>query len=381
MVVLLKGVATTQTLLFVHPKDPAKELWEGVRLGVEAAQATLGFDRVASIEEFDTLLKELLIGCDTLYMAPKEPHRRAIEKAIAHASTSKTHFALIDTIVHIDALMMPLRRTKSAWEIAQIQHALTLTQKAHHAAMAMANPTLYEYNIQALVEYIFTSHGAKSDAYTTIVASGNGANTLHYTANDKALKNGAMILLDAGVAWGNYASDITRTFPVNGKFSSAQRELYTIVLEAQYAALGAIGAGALRTHINTQAVRVLTQGLIDIGVLKSSLDEAIEKELFKPYYPHGIGHFMGLDVHDPMRYKDSTGAELALLIDDVITIEPGLYLPIDDPAVPEAFRGMGVRIEDDIWVQKEGYINMSQAIAKTLDEVEEACQKSVYDYI
>ena len=219
------------------------------------------------------------------------------------------------------------------------------------------------------------------DAYTTIVAGGNNANTLHYTNNKHSLKDGELILMDAGSEFKLYASDITRCFPVNGKFSDAQKVVYEIVLRTQKAVIAEIKPGVLRSTIGDLAIRLLSVGLIELGVLNEPLSEVIEKELYKPYYPHGIGHWMGLDVHDPLAYKDFEDKELAFESGDVLTIEPGLYLDASDETIPEAYRGIGIRIEDDILVTDSGHENLSIDIAKEISEIEKRCQMSVYDYI
>lgn len=382
IVVLIKSETSTKSILFVQAKDVAKELWEGEVLGVDAAKEQLGVDEVYDINTFESMFPPLLNLTTTLYHSVEEETFQFIQKSSAKAKNSKDNYAAIDCFKEASSLLFPLRRTKSAWEIEQIKKALAITKKAHHAAMALTNPSKGEHEVLAVVEYIFTKNGAKSDAYTTIAASGNAANTLHYIHNDKPCKEGTLLLLDAGVEHKLYASDITRTYPVNGTFSQAQKEVYSIVLAAQKAAFAVIKEGALRSDVNVAAVRVLTQGLIDLGIIvDATLDEAIEKEYYKIYYPHGIGHWMGLDVHDPLPYRDENAKELPLQKGDVLTIEPGLYLNENNSDIPSQYKGIGIRIEDDILVTKTGYENLSEGIAKEIEEVELACQQSIYDFI
>ncbi len=380
MLVMQKVDGHKKTTIFVHPKDPLKEMWEGRRVGVEKIRDIIACDESLSIDDYDTNIMDKIKGCQTLY-APTALIKGSLSDKIEKAKEGKSAHLYPDTFKDINALLFALRRKKQPFEIAFIKQALEITQKAHHAAMAKANPSKYEYDIMALVEYIFKTGGASGDAYTTIVAGGNNANILHYTDNGHKLLDGELILMDAGSEYKLYASDITRCFPVNGKFSTPQKELYEIVLKTQKAAIERIKPGVLRSYISDQAIQMLSQGLKDIKVLDQSLDEIIEKELYKPYYPHGIGHWMGLDVHDPVAYKDAHDKEFAFEEGDVLTIEPGLYLDAGDETIPEIYKGIGIRIEDNILVTKEGCENLSSDIAKEIHEVEDRCQMDLYDYI
>jgi Xaa-Pro aminopeptidase len=377
-IVLSKKEGKTQSYIFVHPKDPLKEMWAGKRMGVEKAADYFNVDFAYSISDLNMQLEEIFKNSEYLYLSNSDQSSRTI---LENKRASKEGHLYADTISDADSLVLKLRRKKQPYEIEMIKEALKLTSKAHHAAMAMAAPSKKEYEVMALVEYLFKSGGASWDAYTTIVAGGNNANVLHYIENSKRLVDGDLILMDAGAEFNLYASDVTRTFPVNGKFSTAQKELYSIVLETQKKVITEIAPGVLRSSIGDQAIKLLSQGLKDIGVLKEGMDEIIENELYKPYYPHGIGHWMGLDVHDPVAYKDSDNSEYAFEAGDILTIEPGLYLDASDERIPKAFRGIGIRIEDDILLTESGHENLSEAIAKEIDDVELMCQKSLYDYI
>ncbi|MCK4874641.1 MAG: Xaa-Pro dipeptidase, partial [Sulfurimonas sp.] len=222
----------------------------------------------------------------------------------------------------------------------------------------------------AQIEYEFKSRGAYSDAYTSIVAGGNNANTLHYIKNNKPLVDKELILIDAGSEYKHYASDITRTIPVNGKFTKPQKELYNLVLRVQLKIIKMIKPHAKRSDLQKKAEILLTKGMVKLGILKGNYKKLIKKQKHKKYYPHGIGHWMGLDVHDPAPYINYEDNEIALQKGMVLTIEPGLYINENDNSVPKKYRGIGIRIEDDILVTKDGYENLSSGIAKTVKEVE-----------
>ena len=369
-----------KTMVFVHPKDPAKEMWEGAVLGVEAAIWHLGVDEAYSIEALQTQALALLKSTQTLFAAfPTIPLWAS--QALSTALEGKEAHLFPTRIESVDALVFSLRRIKTPYEIATIKKALEVTQKAHLAAMAASNPASYEYEIQAVIEYIFKKHGATGDAYTSIVAGGNSANTLHYIANDKKFCDGDLVLIDAGCESDYYASDITRTFPVNGRFTKAQKKVYEIVLHTQKEVISRIKPGVLRSELSRLAIELLSTGLIDLKILKAPLETVIEKELYKPYYPHGIGHYMGLDVHDPIAYKDAQGIEYPLQVGEILTIEPGLYLPMGDKKVPKTYQGIGIRIEDDVLVTATGHEILSATIPKEILDIERACEGSVYDFI
>lgn len=270
----------------------------------------------------------------------------------------------------ISSLIAQMRLIKSKSEIKLIKKAISITREAHHEAMIFDKKNKNEYELLASIEYNFKKHGAYSDAYTSIVACGDSANTLHYISNDKPLVDGELILIDAGCEYEYYASDITRTIPVNGKFSSAQKELYNMILKVQLEIIKMIKPRVLRTDLQKEAEILLTKGMISLGILKGKYKKLIKAQKHKKYYPHGIGHWMGLDVHDEAPYLDANKKEIALKKGMVLTIEPGIYISKDDKSVPKRFRGMGIRIEDDILVTKKSYKNLSRGIAKTIKEIE-----------
>lgn len=268
--------------------------------------------------------------------------------------------------LHIEAM----RLLKSEAEIKLIKKAVEITKDAHIKAMGFKKQNKFEYQLQAEIEHTFKSCGAYSDAYTTIVAGGNNANTLHYISNNHILSNDDLILIDAGCEYEYYAGDITRTIPVSGKFSKEQKEVYNMVLDAQFKVLDSIKPGVKRTKLQKIAVESITESLVKLGVLKGDVKKLIKKEKYKPYYPHGIGHWMGIDVHDQCPYKDKNEKEIKLSAGMVLTIEPGIYLDNEDKNVPVKYRGIGIRIEDDILITENGYENLSSEIPKTIQEIE-----------
>jgi Xaa-Pro aminopeptidase len=249
--------------------------------------------------------------------------------------------------------------------------------------MGFAKAGRHEYQVQGVMEYIFKNSGALSSAYNSIVASGDNANTLHYVENNKLLKDGDLLLIDAGCEYQYYASDITRTFPINGKFSGAQKEIYEIVLKAQKSAFSVIKIAAKPSEIHKAACQEIIKGLIDLKFLNGSIDEHFNKtpSEFRDYYPHGTGHWLGLDVHDDNTYYQEDGTEMGLIAGSVFTVEPGIYLDHFRHNIPEKYRGIGVRIEDDIHITETGFENLSIDAPKEILEVEAACAINYNDFI
>lgn len=360
--VFVKTKGSTKTYLFVQKKDAALELWSGKRLGAKEASKEFNVDGVYTSDVFAQKIEEFLKDKSTLYFDLNSKDER-ITTLKEHAKTLKSHKDIMSEI----AIM---RLIKSPAEIMMIQKALEITAKAHHKAMKLRKRGKKEYELQAEIEYIFKKNGAYSDAYTSIVACGNAANTLHYVENSKPLVDGELILIDAGCEYDYYASDITRTIPVNGKFSKAQKELYEMVLNVELQVIKMVKPKVKRSELQTKAVELLCKGMLRLGILKGSFEKNIKKEKYKKYYPHGIGHWMGIDVHDQSPYKYENGDEIPLMNGMVLTIEPGIYIDKDDKNVPKKYRGIGIRIEDDILVTKSGHENLSRNIAKSVKEIQ-----------
>jgi len=357
----IKTKSGTRTYFFVQKKEPQLELWTGKRLGVDAAKELFVYDDIFSTDELDDKLAAFRGEATAFYYDFKEQESR-ISALKKNLSVESYHDASL--------IVAQARLIKSAAEIRTIKKALSITKKAHHRAMQLSKKLHYEYELQAEIEYIFKRNGAYSDAYTSIVACGNAANTLHYIANDKKLLKGELILIDAGCEYEYYASDITRTIPVKGRFSKAQKELYTLVLDVNKAIIEMIRPGVLRSELQSKSEELLCRGMVTLGILHGNVAELLKAKAHKKYYPHGIGHWMGIDVHDECPYKDENGDEFSLQAGMVLTIEPGLYIDAEDKAVPKKYRGIGIRIEDNVLVTKEGYENLSCDIAKEIEDIE-----------
>ncbi|WP_297444025.1 aminopeptidase P N-terminal domain-containing protein [Sulfurimonas sp.] len=360
--VFVRAEEEMKSYLFVAKKVEAKELWSGARLGVEAAKESFDVDDVFAYEDFSEKFKELAAGKSRVYYDFKLDYSKV--KLLKKYSQNIVSFENLALGVE------KLRLIKSPAEIELIKKALEITKEAHHRAMRKSKKLDYEYQLQAEIEYVFKKNGAYSDAYTSIVACGNAANTLHYINNDKELLENELILIDAGCEYQYYASDITRTIPVNGRFTQAQKELYQLVLDVEKKIISMIRAGVLRSDLQKKSEELLCAGMVKLGILHGNVSELIEAKMHKKYYPHGIGHWMGIDVHDQCPYRDKNDKEIPLRAGMVMTIEPGLYLSTQKKSVPKKYRGIGIRIEDDILVTQNGCENLSSAIAKEIKEIE-----------
>jgi len=360
--VFFKKGKQVKTILFVAKKDKTQELWNGKRLGTDEAKGRFLVDEVYEYEEFNAKLKEYLVNKKALYYDFKLDYSKV--------KVLKRYSKEIQSFDNISSLVQNMRLIKSNAEIELIKKAISITKDAHHKAMNIASSLKYEYQLQAEIEYEFKRKGAYSDAYTSIVACGNAANTLHYIDNNQKLKRDELILIDAGCEYKYYASDITRTIPVNGVFTPPQKKLYNMILKTQLKIIKMIKPGVKRSELQIRAVKLLSKGMIDLGILNGSLKNVIKKELYKKYYPHGIGHWMGIDVHDEAPYKYKNGKEIPFKSGMVLTIEPGIYIDKNDKDVPKKYRGIGIRIEDDILVTKNACKNLSKGIVKSIEEVE-----------
>lgn len=360
--VFVKSKKKVKTLLFVQEKDEKMELWNGKRLGEQKAKELFLVDEVYPSQEFQTKFKKLVKDKKSLYYDFGEN--------FAKTEIFQEHSKQLFSYENIAPIINKMRLIKSSSEIGLIRKAIEITQLAHHKVMSLNKSGKMEYQLQAEIEYIFKSNGAYSDAYTSIVACGNSANTLHYISNDKPLAENELILIDAGCEYEYYASDITRTIPVSGKFSEPQRELYEMILGAQLQIIEMIAPYGKRSELQKKSEELLCEGLVKLGILKGDVKKLIKHKKHKKYYPHGIGHWMGLDVHDEAPYKDEKGKEILLQEGMIMTIEPAIYVDKDDENVPQKYRGIGIRIEDDILVTKDGYENLSAKIAKSIREIE-----------
>ncbi len=362
-------------VLFVRPRDPEREVWDGARAGVEGAVGEFGADEAFPIAELGSKLPELLENTARLYYRlgrDREFDSRVLDAIDKVRGRAKLGVWWPTEIVDSGTLLHEMRSIKSKDELDLMRRAVAITAEGHAAAMAAARPGMHEFEVEALLRSTFRKHGSERHAYEPIVGSGPNATVLHYHRNDRLMQDGDLLLIDAGSEYGYYASDITRTFPVNGKYSAPQREIYEIVLEAQHASIEATRPGATLEQVHEASVRVIAAGLLRLGILSGSLDEAIEKQSYKPYYMHRTSHWLGMDVHDVGIYYQA-GKARPLEAGMVITVEPGIYIAADADAVPEQYRGIGVRIEDDVLVTVEGCSVLSEAIPKSVEDVERAC--------
>ncbi|MBV8638853.1 MAG: Xaa-Pro aminopeptidase [Candidatus Eremiobacteraeota bacterium] len=360
-----------RTILFLRERDRATEIWNGRRLGVDAAVETIGVDIAYPIGSLAQELPRYLCNVETLYYTLGNSENDACVRAAlgdARAMTRRAGFAP-DTIADPSPALHALRQIKSAHEIAQMRRSAEITAQGHIAAMRATRPGLHEYEIEAVLEYEFHRAGAQRTAYESIVAGGDNATILHYRENRDRLAEGTLLLVDAACEYNYYAADVTRTWPVNGRFSAEQRAIYDVVLAAQQAAIETLRPGQPQKAFHYAAVRVITEGLIELGLLRGSVDEAIERETYREYYMHGTGHWLGMDVHDVGRYRDLSDTPVTLEPGMVTTVEPGVYVQ-RDAACDERFRGIGVRIEDDLLITESGSENLTAMIPKSIDELE-----------
>ncbi len=376
LLVLVKTKEIERSILFVEPYSDEFALWNGARLGVEGAMKRFEVDEVHSILEYPNHIKEILREHIALYFDFHDDsnHLKLAQQSAKELRESRGVKRYIRSFHDVTHWTRSMRLIKSSEEIDKIRYAISLTALAHHEAMKQCQNGLREFELQACMSYIFLSNGAMNEAYGAIVAGGNNANTLHYIDNRDVLKEGDLVLIDAACEWELYASDITRTFPVNGKFTEAQRAVYEKVLDVQLRVIEAMKPDVKRDWLQSYSEELLCQALIDLGILNGEVSTLLEAKAHKKYAPHGIGHWMGLDVHDPCPYVDESGESLAFMAGMVMTIEPGIYIKAEDESVPLKYRGIGIRIEDDILITESGCENLSSMIAKTIEEIEEMCK-------
>ncbi|HMA10920.1 MAG TPA: aminopeptidase P N-terminal domain-containing protein [Steroidobacteraceae bacterium] len=370
-VVVLVGGAAPQSILFCRDKDETREIWDGFRYGPAAAQEQFGFDAAWPVTELDSKLPELMGNRTRLaYAVGQDPAWDARVIGWLNAVRTKTRQGIVapGEIVDVRHALDEMRLIKDAHELALMRRAAEISAGAHRAAMRATRPGRHEYEIEAELLCAFRSGGAEAPAYTSIVASGANACVLHYVFNNQPLRDGDLLLIDAAAEFGSYAADITRTFPVNGRFSAAQKDVYELVLAAQAAAIGEVRPGSPWNAPHEAAVRVLTQGMVDLGLLRGEVDGLLESEAYKRFYMHRTGHWLGMDVHDAGEYK-LQGKWRPLVAGMTLTVEPGLYIrPADD--VPEALWNIGIRIEDDVAVTESG-CEVLTSPPRTIPEIEE----------
>jgi Xaa-Pro aminopeptidase len=362
--------------LFCQPKDKEREVWTGFRPGPEGARAHYGADAAFVYEDLEKELPRLLQGVSTLHLAlGRDAEQDTLVRGAIARSERLSRKSLLSTPQSFHApskLLHELRLHKGADEIAVMREATRLTGLGHRAAMAATRPGVNERAIEALLNYEFRRGGGNGPGYNTIVAGGANACILHYIRNREALRDGDLLLVDAGCEYQNYTGDVTRTYPVNGRFSPAQRAVYEHVLDAQRLAIDAARAGMPYRTMHDRAVRRLTEGLVDLGLLRGSIDTLVAEEKYRKYYMHGTGHWLGIDVHDAGAYVVAN-ASRPLAPGMIVTVEPGLYIPADDLDAPAELRGIGIRIEDDILVTAGDPENLTADIPKSVADIEAIC--------
>jgi Xaa-Pro aminopeptidase len=370
VLVLIAG-AEPKSILFCREKHPERELWEGFRYGPTAAREAFGFDEAHAFAALDEAVPKLLANQPALFYAPGlDPawDARCMRWLNEVRALARTGVAAPAEIRDVRVALDEMRLVKDVHEIATMRRAASISAGAHVRAMRATRPGAMEYEVEAELLYEFRRHGAQFPAYWPIVAGGANACVLHYRDNSKRLADGDLLLIDAGCELDGYASDITRTFPVNGTFSGPQRDIYELVLAAQTAAIAEVRPGSEWNAPHDAAVKVLAQGFIDLGLCSGTLDEVLEKELYKQYYMHRTGHWLGLDVHDAGDYK-SGGDWKRLAPGMTLTVEPGCYVRPTD-GVPERFWNVGVRIEDDALVTASGCEIVTAEAPKRVDDIE-----------
>lgn len=372
VLVLIAGEAAAKSILFCRDKDMEREIWDGFRYGPAAAATEFGFDEAYSISQLDEMLPKLMANQPKVYFAlgadaawdSKLTHWLNQVKAQARSGVSAP-----DEIADVRKLLDEMRLYKSSAEQAVMRRSANIAASAHQRAMQKVHPGKMEYEIEAEFLHEFYRFGAQAPAYTSIVAGGANACTLHYNANNARLNDGDLLLIDAGCELDGYASDITRTFPVSGKFSAAQKDVYELVLAAQAAAIAQVRPNQHWNAPHEAALDILVQGFIDFGWCKGSKDAVLESGAYRQFYMHRTGHWLGLDVHDAGEYKDKSGAWRVLEPGMVLTVEPGCYIrPADN--VPEHFWNIGIRIEDDALVTADGCDILTIAAPKTIADIE-----------
>ena len=360
-----------KSILFCREKNVEREIWDGFRYGPEAARERFGFDEAHPIGALDREMERLLENRPALHYPmglDLEWDARVIRWVNAVRTRARAGIAAPERVHDVRALVDDMRLVKDAHELGVMRRAARIAAGAHRRAMQRARPGATEYEIEAELLYEFRRNGAQFPAYSPIVAGGPNACVLHYVSNDAPLRDGDLLLIDAGCELDGYASDITRTFPVNGRFNAAQREVYEIVLAAQRAAMDKVRAGNAWNEPHDAAVKVLAQGMIDLKLIQGGLAEVLEKETYKRFYMHRTGHWLGLDVHDAGEYKRQ-GDWRALAPGMTLTVEPGLYIRAEDD-VPERLRNIGIRIEDDVLVTDAGCEVITAEAPKTVADVE-----------
>lgn len=359
-------------VLFVQPKDPEREVWTGRRVGAEGAVSIYGADAAHTIDKLGEELPKLIGKADSIYYRfGSDPtfDERLIGWMRQFQRQRQRNGVGPRAIIDPAEILHEMRLIKSGEDLQLLRRAVDITCEGHLEAMRAIRPGAYEYEIEAILRYVFRRHGSPRPGYQPIVASGANATTLHYTTNNRRIEDGDLVLIDAGTEFGYYTGDVTRTTPANGRFTREQATIYQIVLDAQTDAINAIKPGATFNEPHDRAVRVLTEGLVRLGLLEGDVEAIIKEEKHKKFYMHSTSHWLGMDVHDAGPYKVADEWR-KLEPGMVMTVEPGIYIAEDAEGVDPRYRGIGIRIEDDVLVTAEGYEVLSASVPKGIEEVE-----------
>ena len=363
-------------IIFCRDRDPLREQWDGFRTGQDGAIQEYQADNAYSINSIDQMMPELLAGVKNIYFSMSAPCGVDLKisqwvediRKNTRAGAEPPH-----NLLSLDSILHEMRLIKEDHEMGLMKQAADITTEAHIRAMQAVTPGMYEYQLEAEYLYAFNKNGARSPAYNSIVGGGNNSCILHYVENNAELKDGDLVLVDAGCEYKYYASDVTRTFPVNGKFSPEQKEIYSIVLEAHKQSMEQAKPGNKWNLMHEKSVEVIVEGLLDLGLLKGTKDQVIENGDYSKFYMHRIGHWLGMDVHDVGGYKQD-GDWRDLEKGMVMTIEPGIYILDSLEDVDDKWKGIGVRIEDDIVVTESGFEVLTPNVPRTIEEVEHTVQ-------
>ena len=365
-----------QFIIFCRDRDPLKEQWDGFRSGQKGAVEDFGANKSLSISSVDSLMPELLEGAKNIYYSMSSPcglDQRISAWVDQIRLNTRAGAEPPQNLLSLDSIIHEMRLLKSDEEIEVMKQAAEITTEAHIRAMKAVHPGMFEYQLEAEYLYAFNKNGARAPAYNSIVGGGNNACILHYVENNSELKDGDVVLVDAGCEYKYYASDVTRTFPVNGSFTEEQKQIYSIVLEAHKQSMDQLQPGNKWNLAHEKSVEVIVEGLIDLGIIKSSKQEAIDTGEYSKFYMHRIGHWLGMDVHDVGSYKrDGDWRDLEPGM--VMTIEPGIYILDSLEGVEDKWKGIGVRIEDDVLVTKKGFEVLTPDIPRSIEEVESTVQ-------
>ena len=372
LIVLVPGRPHGEAILFCAEPDPKTALWEGEQVGPERAVSDYGFDDAFPLDDIDDILPGLMEGREHVYYSVglRPDFDQRVLGILAHLRQHASSLSLAPgDLIDLHRLLHEHRLIKDASELEVMRKAADITVAGHQAAMRAAAPGVYEYQLEAELQYVFARHGAREQAYAPIVGSGPNACTLHYDKNSRRMCDGELVLIDAGCEYQMYAADVTRTFPVNGRFSPEQKAVYEIVLLAQKAAIEQLQVGLPWQASHDASVRIIAEGLLDLGILQGTLNDLIDTKAYQAFYMHRVGHWLGLDVHDVGDYQRE-GRWRDLWAGMVTTVEPGIYIASDNAVVHERWRGIGIRIEDDVLISERGPEVLTEQAPKTVEEIE-----------